>query len=295
MLTKQQLDKLNSIIKKVDTINSESLSNQKYLCNPFFALKFKEKLDYDGADRDIPKEMRVKLDAMFKHLKPIKETFEVKGKQVGELKINEFLLSSTLTNNIKKLIRISGDKVVKVKFKQDYTLCFCCKEFDLICLATERIKEEPKPKDNIRIEGYRGSWYVIDKRNMDIIRDGKIKKSDCYLLEHEEYGDEATPLIVDKDLNVLHDSAFDGFDDLEYDIESEAYDLGLELKKEEKPKEDPFKDWTDQEKKLYDFLLKNTDISWEDMISVVIKSNGIIGVGLVTLEEDIIKYIKKFY
>lgn len=156
-------------------------------------------------------------------------------------------------------------------------------------------------KDNIKIEGHRGTWYVIDEKEVQVIDEESRDLISCmgYLLEHEEYGDEAVPLIIDKNLNVLCDAAFNGFDDLEYETESEAYSLGLTPLEERMPKkeitQDPFKDWSEAEKKAYDFLLANPDIGYLDVISVVIKSNGIIGVGLVTLEENIKKFIKTFY
>jgi DNA-binding cell septation regulator SpoVG len=64
--------------------------------------------------------------------------------------------------------------------------------------------------DSIRIEGHRGTWYVIDVAE----RSGK----NIYLLEHEEYGDEAFSVIVDSKGRIILEDVSNGFDD--YD---EAY------------------------------------------------------------------------
>lgn len=42
-----------------------------------------------------------------------------------------------------------------------------------------------------------------------------------------------------------------------------------------------------KDKKIVDFFLSNPDVSLYDIIRVVIKENGIVGVGLVTLEQHI--------
>ena len=60
-------------------------------------------------------------------------------------------------------------------------------------------------KDNIKINGHVGTWYVIDEEE----RGGKK----LYLLEHEYYGDEAACLIIDEDYNIVMDDVWNGFDD----------------------------------------------------------------------------------
>ena len=60
-------------------------------------------------------------------------------------------------------------------------------------------------KDNIKINGHVGTWYVIDE---DERRGKKL-----YLLEHEYYGDEAACLIIDEDYNIVMDDVWNGFDD----------------------------------------------------------------------------------
>jgi hypothetical protein len=50
----------------------------------------------------------------------------------------------------------------------------------------------------------------------------------------------------------------------------------------------------DREKLIYDFL-KDNDISIVEIIDIVVKSNRLVGVGLVSLEEYIVKAIKKHH
>ena len=51
---------------------------------------------------------------------------------------------------------------------------------------------------------------------------------------------------------------------------------------------------TDREKLILDFL-KDNDVDISEVIDSIIKANGFVGVGLVTLEEYIVKAIKKHY
>lgn len=58
--------------------------------------------------------------------------------------------------------------------------------------------------ENIKIPGYRGTWYEIDKE--------VVKGKTYMLLEHEEYGDEAAHLFVEKvgsSFKVLDDESYD--------------------------------------------------------------------------------------
>ncbi len=59
--------------------------------------------------------------------------------------------------------------------------------------------------DELVIDGYEGTWYVVDTESVD----GK----EIFLLENEEYGDETFGIIIDKDRNVLVDEAWNGFSD----------------------------------------------------------------------------------
>ena len=49
-----------------------------------------------------------------------------------------------------------------------------------------------------------------------------------------------------------------------------------------------------QELLIYDFLNDNK-IDIEDVIDLIIKANGFVGVGLVSLEEHVVKAIKKHH
>lgn len=62
-------------------------------------------------------------------------------------------------------------------------------------------------KDNIRVKGHRGTWYVIDSK----VVNGRA----LHLLEHETYGDEAACIIVDDNLDIVMEDVYNGFDDLE--------------------------------------------------------------------------------
>ena len=67
----------------------------------------------------------------------------------------------------------------------------------------------------IKIRGYIGTWYVIDKAEHPITR------KPIYLLEHEKYGDEVAGIIVDQKGTVLLDEAWNGFEDFEDHLISE--------------------------------------------------------------------------
>ena len=72
--------------------------------------------------------------------------------------------------------------------------------------------------DGIRIDGHVGTWYVISDGWYDYTpdEDGEPKTYHvhCFLLEHEEYGDEAACLIVNEEGSILMDDVWNGFDDL---------------------------------------------------------------------------------
>ena len=51
---------------------------------------------------------------------------------------------------------------------------------------------------------------------------------------------------------------------------------------------------TDKEQLILDFL-KDNNVDISEVIDVIIKANGFVGVGLVTLEEYVVKAIKKHH
>ena len=51
---------------------------------------------------------------------------------------------------------------------------------------------------------------------------------------------------------------------------------------------------TKKEQLIFDFI-KDNDVDMAEIIDVIIKVNGFVGVGLVTLEEYVVKAIKKHH
>lgn len=68
-------------------------------------------------------------------------------------------------------------------------------------------------RDGIKVEGHRGTWYVID----EAVYDGRK----LYLLEHEDYGDEAASVIIDENGDLVLEDVWNGWLDYE-----EAFDIG---------------------------------------------------------------------
>lgn len=62
-------------------------------------------------------------------------------------------------------------------------------------------------KENIKVNNHFGTWYVISEATYNC--------KDYYLLEHEEYGDEASSVIIDNEYNIVLEDVCNGFDDLE--------------------------------------------------------------------------------
>ncbi|MCI7350921.1 MAG: YodL domain-containing protein, partial [Ruminococcus sp.] len=73
--------------------------------------------------------------------------------------------------------------------------------------AVEKYNEYVLTADSeeIAIDGREGTWYVIDTQT--------IGGKELFLLESENYGDEAACLIVDGNRNVLMDEVYNGFED----------------------------------------------------------------------------------
>jgi hypothetical protein len=60
----------------------------------------------------------------------------------------------------------------------------------------------------IHVEGHQGTWYVIET--------GEHNGDSVYLLEHEEFGDEAACVIVDTFGNLLLEDVHNGLAELDY-------------------------------------------------------------------------------
>ena len=65
--------------------------------------------------------------------------------------------------------------------------------------------------EKISVEGHMGTWYVIDSE--------EIEGRKLFLLEHEEYGDEAANIIIDENKNLVMEGVYNGFDDYRYSLE----------------------------------------------------------------------------
>lgn len=69
-------------------------------------------------------------------------------------------------------------------------------------------EKEKHTREHIRVEGHKGTWYVIDQKYYRT-------KGWYFLLEHETYGDEAADVIISADYSLVLDDVWNGFDDLE--------------------------------------------------------------------------------
>lgn len=63
-----------------------------------------------------------------------------------------------------------------------------------------------KSSENIKIKGYKGTWYVID---MSYYWGNKV-----FLLESEQYGDEVSAIIVSESGKVVLADVWNGWNDL---------------------------------------------------------------------------------
>ncbi len=85
----------------------------------------------------------------------------------------------------------------------------------LLTLNNGEIEMENKlhdNSDNIAVDGHIGTWYVIDTQ--------AFGDKTYFLLEHEEYGDEASCIIVDEDKKLILEDVWNGFSDLEENLDT---------------------------------------------------------------------------
>jgi hypothetical protein len=75
--------------------------------------------------------------------------------------------------------------------------------------------------DNVKIKGHKGTWYSIDSK----VYDGK----ELFLMEHEQYGDEAPCIIIGADLSLVAQDIDNGFDDYDYCLEEGINPLTHEM------------------------------------------------------------------
>lgn len=91
-----------------------------------------------------------------------------------------------------------------------------------------------KESDHIEVEGHFGTWYVIADGMFELTPDTEngpqTITAHLFLLEHEEYGDEAACVIVDENGSLVLEDVYNGFSDLEEcgwaEVESESSDRG---------------------------------------------------------------------
>lgn len=77
-----------------------------------------------------------------------------------------------------------------------------------------------RTSDHIKVEGHKGTWYVIDEGDFIFAPDTDNGQPltipvRLFLLEHETYGDEAACVIVAEDGHLVLEDVYNGFDDLE--------------------------------------------------------------------------------
>lgn len=75
-------------------------------------------------------------------------------------------------------------------------------------------------KENIKLDGHRGTFYVIDSKQQD----GK----EIFLLESEQFGDEANHVVVNSEMKVLLSNEYNWFDDYQEALEDAVFDVILE-------------------------------------------------------------------
>lgn len=76
-----------------------------------------------------------------------------------------------------------------------------------------------RESEHIKVKGHVGTWHVIDEGWYDLTPDGpdgpQTIRAHLFLLEHDQYGDEAASVIVAEDGKLVLDDVWNGFEDLE--------------------------------------------------------------------------------
>lgn len=76
-----------------------------------------------------------------------------------------------------------------------------------------------RTSDHIEVDGHWGTWYVIDEGNFELTPDTgrgpEALPAHLFLLEQEQYGDEAACVIVAEDGELVLEDVWNGFDDLD--------------------------------------------------------------------------------
>ena len=56
--------------------------------------------------------------------------------------------------------------------------------------------------ENIKINGHKGTWYVLDSTNIALESNWNFLET-LHLLEHETFGEDAPHIIVDEEFNLV--------------------------------------------------------------------------------------------
>ena len=80
-------------------------------------------------------------------------------------------------------------------------------------------------KEGIKVNGYRGTWYVVEQDVFHRPMETGVEDIPVLFLEHEKYGDEAAWIIIDENGDVILEDVWNGVDDLR------AYEELLEWEK----------------------------------------------------------------
>lgn len=128
-------------------------------------------------------------------MKDLKEILFENMYRAHKLAFNEE--SRAIAVALYKVIRESG-------LAEEYSKYFAKNE-------RERCENSGKPplihndSDHIRVAGHCGTWYVIDET--------EVNNKKFFLLEHEEYGDEAANVVVNQYGELIEEDVWNGFDD----------------------------------------------------------------------------------
>ena len=129
--------------------------------------------------------------------------------------------------DLKDLKDFAEDSLDQNGYVPDFTGCVYIKPRQQEHAMTTDSQSEniiTRHSSHIKIEGYQGTWSVIAETKSRPEAAESQPLTPCFLLEHEEYGDEAAGLIVDEKGNILLDEVWNGFSDLEeagWEVESE--------------------------------------------------------------------------
>lgn len=101
-------------------------------------------------------------------------------------------------------IDVIADQVLD-KYRNSITRDAFIKTMELVKSSAFEPMEVTMETSGLSVPGHEGTWYAID--HLD------FKDRTLYLMEHEEYGDEAAHIIVDQNGDLIQDEVWNGFED----------------------------------------------------------------------------------